>query len=192
MPMARPKEPPSSRRSSSARKLEVQHAFQSIRKARLHNSARRWLLLFQPILRQARWMIAQEAWTGWMRSQAARLKTQLKLKGILWRAWTMQSKELKEQVKIPPHRDYPPASERVRTHLRTCSHRDVYILYRARAPREGVRRACPRESELHMPRYGVGKTQLGQPQARQWRHVRRRRRRRREPRRKTSIDPEEP
>ena len=93
----------------------------------------RWLLLFQPILRQARWMIAQEAWTGWMRSQAARLKTQLKLKGILWRAWTMQSKELKEQVKIPPHRDYPPASERVRTHLRTCSHRDVYILYRARA-----------------------------------------------------------
>ena len=111
----------------------------------------RWLLLFQPILRQARWMIAQEAWTGWMRSQAARLKTQLKLKGILWRAWTMQSKELKEQVKIPPHRDYPPASERVRTHLRTCSHRDVYILYRARA----FAAHAPPPEKVNHPRHGM-------------------------------------
>ena len=108
---------------SAARLLEFQKG-----KTAQQRTAR-WLLLFRPLQRQARWMTIQESWTGWMRSQAARLKIQLKLKSILWRAWTLQSKELCEQVKIPPLA----CPKGCRTHLLTCSHRDVYILYRARA-----------------------------------------------------------
>jgi hypothetical protein len=125
---------------SAARLTEYQEG-----KATQQRTAR-WLLLSQPLLRQARWMIAQETWTGWMRSQVARKR----LWDILWRAWTLQSKELCEQVKVPPHRDYNRGTEPpLRTHLPTCSHRDVYILYRARAF------AAHAPEKVNHPRHGM-------------------------------------
>ena len=61
-----------------------------------------------------------------MRSVLARKK----LRSLLWRAWTRQSVERKETVEKPCRGICTGAQG---TRLSTCSLRDVYILYRARA-----------------------------------------------------------
>lgn len=85
-----------------------------------------WLLLVQALLRRSHRNLRDGVWTGWMRSVLVRKK----LRSLLWRAWTRQSVECKETVEKPCRGICTGAQG---TRLSTCSPRDVYILYRARA-----------------------------------------------------------
>ena len=85
-----------------------------------------WLPLVQALLRRSHRNLRDGVWTGWMRSVLARKR----LRSLFWRAWTQQSVECKETVEKPCRGICTGAQG---TRLSTCSLRDVYILYRARA-----------------------------------------------------------
>ena len=111
--------------------------FQEAKRAPESQSAARWLLLAQRQLWAARKATCNAVWTAWARSRTpeARRATRLKLRGLLWRAWTRPQIE-------PPPLSSPPGCHAIPVGLQVLgarSLRDEYILTRARAFTHHVR-----------------------------------------------------
>jgi hypothetical protein len=75
------------------RKQEKKKERDAKRHAELRHRQRRepWARLASPLYKRDRWAAVQVEWTAWMRH---RQSVRLRLKGLLWRAWTLPQKDL--------------------------------------------------------------------------------------------------
>jgi hypothetical protein len=110
-----------------------------------------WQHLTSSVLRRSRWQAGQDVWTKWMRDRL-RGGPRRKLRSLLWREWTRPQFDgtpaLPESADLPRQLGFAGIGRR--------SHRDVFILERARARCNQLARTVPWALCTRPLRYWLG------------------------------------
>ena len=110
-----------------------------------------WQHLTSSVLRRSRWQAGQDVWTKWMRDRL-RGGPRRKLRSLLWREWTRP--QFDGTPALPESADFPRQVGFAGIGRR--SHRDVFILERARARCNQLARTIPWALCTRPVRYWLG------------------------------------